>query len=485
MKSHCFGTDGRWYWQYGRPIPTLPFVSEVSAADLRVTGATSDGDSNTPRITIRTGNSTDAEITATVLAAVDAQLDNAIDLLGHLVAIPSMGGTEAEAEIQHVLAEILHSDGFDVDLWSMDLDDLTSQPDFPGMEVDRREAFGLLATLPGHAPELGLSLLVDGHVDVVPPGDRSAWTTDPFTLIRDQRGDVDALIGRGACDMKGGLVASIMAARALNSVGVKLAGDLLIAPVVGEEDGGLGTYDLMRRGITADACVIPEPTDLDIIPANGGALTFRLHVPGRAIHASRRTEGVSAITNFTSVLPALEALEQRRNADVDSLMSRWPLAYPVSIGTVHAGDWASTVPDLLVAEGRFGVALGEDPVSARAELESVIAEVNAADEFLRAHPITVEWWGGQFESGRSDNDYLIDLTRRAHYAAAPTRRHQQVYGAPYGSDLRFISKTMPVLQYGPGDAGAAHAPDEFISVESLLTSMRTYALMYVEHCHIL
>jgi acetylornithine deacetylase len=396
-----------------------------------------------------------------------------------------MGGTEAEAEIQHVLAELLHSEGFDVELWSMDLDDLTSQPDFPGMEVARREAFGLLATLPGHARELGLSLLVDGHVDVVPPGDRAAWTSDPFTLVRDERDGVDALIGRGACDMKGGLIASIMAARAVNSVGVKLAGDLLIAPVIGEEDGGLGTYDLMRRGITADACVIPEPTDLDIIPANGGALTFRLHVPGQAIHASRRTEGVSAITNFTSVLPALEALERRRNADVDSLMSRWPIAYPLSIGTVHAGDWASTVPDLLTAEGRFGVALDEDPAAARAELEAVIAQVNAEDAFLRVHPITVEWWGGQFESGRSNDDYLIDLTRRAHYAAAPQRRHQEVYGAPYGSDLRFISKKMPVLQYGPGDAGAAHAPDEFISVESLLTSMRTYALMYLEHCHIL
>ena len=353
------------------------------------------------------------------------------------------------------------------------------------MEVDRREAYGLIATLPGNASELGLSLLVDGHVDVVPPGDITAWTSDPFTLRRDQRNGVEALFGRGTCDMKGGLVASIMAARALQSVGVKLAGDLIIAPVIGEEDGGLGTYELMRRGVTADACVIPEPTDLDIIPANGGALTFRLHVPGQAIHASRRSEGVSAISNFASILPALEALESRRNANVDPLMSRWPIAYPLSIGTVHAGDWASTVPDLLIAEGRYGIALGEDPLSARAELEDTIAQINAQDAFLAKHPITVQWWGGQFQSGRSDGDYLIDLTRRAHFAAAPNRQHQQVYGAPYGSDLRFISPYMPVLQYGPGDASAAHAPDEFIEVESLLTSMRTLALMYLEHCHIL
>ena len=460
-------------------------MTEINSADIRIARDLKNAGTDAPQITIQTSDSRHAQITATVLTAVDAQLENAIELLGHLVAIPSMGGTDAEAEIQHVLAEILHSDGFDVDLWAMDLDDLTSQPDFPGMEVDRREAYGLIATLPGNASELGLSLLVDGHVDVVPPGDITAWTSDPFTLRRDQRNGVEALFGRGTCDMKGGLVASIMAARALQSVGVKLAGDLIIAPVIGEEDGGLGTYELMRRGVTADACVIPEPTDLDIIPANGGALTFRLHVPGQAIHASRRSEGVSAISNFASILPALEALESRRNANVDPLMSRWPIAYPLSIGTVHAGDWASTVPDLLIAEGRYGIALGEDPLSARAELEDTIAQINAQDAFLAKHPITVQWWGGQFQSGRSDDDYLIDLTRRAHFAAAPNRQHQQVYGAPYGSDLRFISPYMPVLQYGPGDASAAHAPDEFIEVESLLTSMRTLALMYLEHCHIL
>ena len=460
-------------------------MTEINSADIRIARDLKNAGTDAPQITIQTSDSRHAQITATVLTAVGAQLENAIELLGHLVAIPSMGGTDAEAEIQHVLAEILHSDGFDVDLWAMDLDDLTSQPDFPGMEVDRREAYGLIATLPGNASELGLSLLVDGHVDVVPPGDITAWTSDPFTLRRDQRNGVEALFGRGTCDMKGGLVASIMAARALQSVGVKLAGDLIIAPVIGEEDGGLGTYELMRRGVTADACVIPEPTDLDIIPANGGALTFRLHVPGQAIHASRRSEGVSAISNFASILPALEALESRRNANVDPLMSRWPIAYPLSIGTVHAGDWASTVPDLLIAEGRYGIALGEDPLSARAELEDTIAQINAQDAFLAKHPITVQWWGGQFQSGRSDDDYLIDLTRRAHFAAAPNRQHQQVYGAPYGSDLRFISPYMPVLQYGPGDASAAHAPDEFIEVESLLTSMRTLALMYLEHCHIL
>ena len=85
----------------------------------------------------------------------------------------------------------------------------------------------------------------------------------------------------------------------------------MIAAVLGEEDGGLGTYSTLARGWTADACVIPEPTGLDLVPANAGALTFRLVVPGKAAHASRRTEGVSSIEKFWPVFEALERLEAR------------------------------------------------------------------------------------------------------------------------------------------------------------------------------
>ena len=134
--------------------------------------------------------------------------------------------------------------------------------------------------------------------------------------------------------MKAGLVASIHAMDALRTSGVRLAGDVILASVQGEEDGGLGTFALLQRGWRADACVVAEPTELDVIPANSGSLTFRLRVPGQATHAARRTEGVSAIEKFWPVWQALVELEQRRHEVVDPLMSRWPLAHPLSIGTV-------------------------------------------------------------------------------------------------------------------------------------------------------
>ena len=103
-------------------------------------------------------------------------------------------------------------------------------------------------------------------------------------------------------------------------------GDVLLAPVSAEEDGGLGAFSLLQRGVRADACIICEPTGLDVIPANAGALTFRLRVPGKSAHASRRTEGVDPVERFVPIIAALREAEARRNRNVDPLMARWPLA---------------------------------------------------------------------------------------------------------------------------------------------------------------
>ena len=112
---------------------------------------------------------------------------------------------------------------------------------------------------------------------------------------------------------EGGLGRVALGRTAIRTSGVRLRGDLVLASVQGEEDGGLGTFAMLQRGWTADACVVPEPTELDIIPANSGALTFRLRVRGEATHAARRTDGVSAIEKFWPVWQALQALERRRH----------------------------------------------------------------------------------------------------------------------------------------------------------------------------
>ena len=288
-----------------------------------------------------------------VLHQVDRLSADLLEEAAALVRIPSVGGTAGEHEAQAEMARRLGADGLEVDHWLIDLAAIADRPGYPGVEVERSEAWGLVGRLAGSGG--GACLMLNGHIDVVPIGDPSAWTVDPFG--GELRGGM--LYGRGSCDMKAGLVAAHVAVRALQLAGVSLRGDVLLASVEGEEDGGLGTFALLERGWRADACVIAEPTQLDAIPANAGALTFRLHIRGRATHAARRTEGVSAVAKLWPVWRALEALEARRHESVDPLAARWDLAHPLSIGIVRAGDWPSSVPDLLVAEGRLGVAIGE------------------------------------------------------------------------------------------------------------------------------
>ncbi|WP_018155829.1 ArgE/DapE family deacylase [Demetria terragena] len=411
--------------------------------------------------------------------SVDEQTDEMLSFLVDLVRMPSIGGTDNENDCQAYLADVFAKEGLETDNWQIPVADLEAEEAFPGMEVERAEAWGLVGKLSGSGD--GRTLMLNGHLDVVPAGDLTTWTDkDPFS----GRVSGGNILGRGTCDMKAGLVAALWAVQAVRRAGVPLRGDLLLASVQGEEDGGLGTYATLRRGWRADACVIPEPTSLDLVPAAAGSLTFRLRVPGHATHASRRTAGVSALEKFWPLFAALEKLEQRRNASVDPLFARWELAYPISIGAVRCGDWASSVPDLLLAEGRLGVALGEDPAQARAALEETVADVCKADPWLRSNPATVEWWGGQFASGQlaADSD-LMPRVREAH-TSVTDGTPQEAWGAPYGSDLRLLTHLaqIPTLHYGPGDATLAHGPDESVPVDEVITCARALATLALDYC---
>ena len=352
--------------------------------------------------------------------------------------------------------------------------------EFPGVEVDRQEAWGLVARLPGTGD--GPALMLNGHIDVVPIGDPNAWVDPPFA-----GGTRDGHVyGRGACDMKAGLVASIHAMDALRTSGVRLAGDVILASVQGEEDGGLGTFALLQRGWRADACVVAEPTELDVIPANSGSLTFRLRVPGQATHAARRTEGVSAIEKFWPVWQALVELEQRRHEVVDPLMSRWRLAHPLSIGTVTAGDWASSVPTCSSPRGGWASPWARAwstpaPSSSRPSPTSTsvirgIASIPSSSSGGAGSSLP----DGCQPAATSSTEYAPPMRS----ARATRDDHQRVYGAPYGSDLRLLTGLggIPTVQYGPGDVRLAHGPRECVPIADIVTTARTLALLALDVC---
>lgn len=403
-----------------------------------------------------------------VLAQIDE--DGLLAILGALIAEPSVGGTPAELRVQRVAAGLLAARGLAVEQAELDLAALAAHPRFPGSEVARESALFVQGTLGAGA---GPRLVFNGHLDVVPAGDERAWRSPPWQASR-----IDGRVyGRGACDMKGGVAALIHAAEAIARAGVRLRGTLAVQTVVGEEDGGLGSFAAALRTPPADGALIAEPTELRPVLAQAGALTFRLRVEGRAAHGALRAEGHSALDAYLPLHQALYDLERRRNrAPAHPLMAALELPYPISVGMLRAGEWSSTVPEQLVAEGRYGLQVGETPAQARAALEQAVREAAARDPWLGQHPPALEWWGGQFESAEIDAQHPLVQTLRG--AMDDQGLPFAPAGVPYGSDMRLLQHIggTPALLCGPGDVRLAHQRDESVPVEQLLAAARLYAL---------
>jgi acetylornithine deacetylase len=257
----------------------------------------------------------------------------------------------------------------------------------------------------------------------------------------------------------------------------RLAGEVVAVFVPSEEDGGQGMLAAIRAGIVGDAAIITEPTALDVVVAHAGAITFRLTVPGRAAHASKRREGISALDNLMILVRALEADEAKRNAaETDPLMTALGLPYPTIIGTVSGGDWASTVMDRVVAEGRYGVKLGQTWRDAERDLRRCIERACAADAFLADNPASVELTGGRFSSARIASDHPL-VEGLAAAAESVTGRRPARLGEPYGADMRLLVNegSTPTVIYGPGDARVAHAADEHVALAEVVECARVLA----------
>lgn len=414
-----------------------------------------------------------------VAQAVDELRPELTTFLQEIVRIPSL--PNRETPVQERVAAKLRGLGLAVETLPTRFDDLAGHPAFDddGFSPDSR--VNVVARWPGTGKEGGQgSLLLNGHVDVVSPGDPALWDDDPWSgNLRDGR-----IFGRGSCDMKAGLTAGIFAIQALQRLGYRPARDLLLSSVIGEESGGVGALTTIVAGVRADAVVVLEPTNGAICPVQAGALTFRLTVQGRAAHGAAKSEGVSAIAKFLPIFQAIEELDLRRHRDYTNPTYPNPAnVAPISIGTVRGGEWHSTVPEAVVVEGRCGVFPGESPADVRALLAATIAEAAAADPWLATHPPRLEWFEGQFESCATPVDHPLLTT----LAAAHRQVHGNapaIEGVPYGADLRlFVNHAgMPGVLYGPGDVRLAHAANESVAVEEVMDAAKVAAGMVVKWC---
>lgn len=408
-----------------------------------------------------------------VIEAARAIGPEAVARLATLVRIPSVTGDEAPA--QRWMADAMAEAGLEVDVWCPELRELQVHPAFT--DVAGRDTAGrpnVVGRWKG--TDGGRSLILNGHVDVVDPGARERWRYDPWGGVVVE----DRLYGRGACDMKAGLLAALYAIEAVRRAGVRLRGDLVLESVVGEEEGGAGSLAALLRGYRADAVVIPEPSRLAVVPAAAGVALFRLTVEGLSAHGSMRERGVSALEKFVPLLQALQTLEAEVNREVaDPRFRRYALPLALNIHRVQAGGSQSMVPDRLVTEGRYGY-LGVSASEARRRFEARLKQAAQGDPWLAAHPPRVEWLGvGEPSEAPAA---LVEGLAAAYRRTAGTE--PVIEGVPYRSDMCILANAggLPTVIFGPGDIDRAHFPDEHVPLGEYRLAIEALATFIVDWC---
>ena len=229
--------------------------------------------------------------------------------------------------------------------------------------------------------------------------------------------------------------------------------------------------------------MITEPTSAQIITATAGALTFRIEVAGRSAHGSMRHGGRERRSR-RSCRSTRRCWRSRPSATATPTRgSSARCRTRSSVGMVQAGEWSSNVPDRLVAEGRFGVQIDEDPRLARARFEDVVTEVAVKDPWLRENRPVVTWPGGQFASGSTDADHPL-IGEMSSAVAATGGGPPPLAAGVYGSDLRLYTGIggIPTLHYGPGDIADAHAPLEKVDLDQLVQVTRALTVLALRRC---
>jgi acetylornithine deacetylase len=414
-------------------------------------------------------------IKAKIEIEIDRLRDEMIDSLAELVRIPSVVGNEGPA--QDFMRGQYEGLGLEVKTFEADKNKVGLHSAYvdSGLPFEGRpNVIGLLKGDPAKK-----SMILNGHVDVVSPEPVDQWQHDPWGAeIEDNR-----LYGRGAVDMKAGVIANLFALKALIQAGIEPSGDVMLQSVIEEEaGGGGGTLACLMEGCTADGMIIPEPFLRPVI-SHPGILYFRVKVKGLTAHAAHTQLGVNAIGKMIKVYEALVDLDLQRGATV-----KFPLYHKVegrschlNIGTLKAGDWVSTVAGFAEMACRISFIPGESMAETKNTVEQLIAAVAAADDWLKAHPPEVEWFGWQTEPWyQNPEDPFIKTVVPCFESVCGQKL--EICGATGGLDNRFsLYFGFPSICFGP-NGGNYHSFDEFVELESLVLTAKAVALATLEWC---
>lgn len=321
----------------------------------------------------------------------------------------------------------------------------------------------------------GKSLLFNGHIDTMPPGDLNKWVTNPFTpTLKDGK-----LYGLGTADMKSGLMASIMAIKLLKDSGYNLPGDVTITSVIDEEGGGNGTLATVLKGYKEDAAVVCEPSNKNLIVAHMGFIFFKVEVEGVSLHSGSKWKGINAIEKAIILIEALQDLEHQW-----LMKYKHPLLPPptLNIGVIEGGTAGSTVPDYC----SFNLCLHYLPNVM--DHRNIVEEITDAlmlramgDKWLESHPpkISIYQAGGAFEMDKSS-----PFVRVARESMEEIVKDVDCIGSTAGNDARLLHNigNMPTVIMGPGYLEQCHSPNEYVSLEQYFKFVKIYTNLILKWC---
>ncbi len=422
----------------------------------------------------------DAATLAAIRKAVDANWDREVAWLQQLVRFPSRRGKEGPC--QDWIAREFAGRGWSVDRYTLAEVDMSHLPGFsPVMDTDYSQAVQVVATV--RAPEQkGRSLILQGHVDVVPEGPAEMWTYPPYDpVIKD-----GWMNGRGSHDMKQGVAGMVFALDALRSMGLAPASDVYVQTVTEEECTGNGALSTLARGYRADAAILPEPTANAITRAYVGVMWFRLRVRGVPVHVARAQTGTNAIMSAFNLVQEIYRLVEQINEGAKTHPWFKDVPNPVKFnpGVIRGGDWGSSTPAWCEVDCRIGLLPGTDLATARQQVLDAVAKAAKNDGFMANNPPEVIWNGFQADG------YVLEPDSDAERVLAQV--HEQVFG----KKIEFRNSTgvadsrmyglyygIPGICYGPAGEGA-HAFDERAYLPNLKETTVALAAFIAEWCGI-
>jgi acetylornithine deacetylase len=418
-----------------------------------------------------------------IRAAAVASRDVIVRDLEELVRLPSYSpavGGPGERAVQEYLARAYASLGCRITRWEPDPARLHARfpavkasvqaPDFAGRP-------NLVALLPGAEPDADdrtAGVILNSHADTVPPGPEELWPHPPLDAVRaDGR-----IYGLGAADAKGCLVTFLGALRILDAAGIRLRRGVMVQSVVDEEAGGAGALACVERGYRAPLALVGEPTGLRVCPASRGSYSFTMTVAGRKSHPGSPWLGVNAVDKALQCIEALRAMQRR--LDRERMHPFWaplPLGHVWNIMAINTGPNARALPDRCTVNFGAGAVAGEDAATIHAFVAEALANATAADPWLREHPPEIVWSGLQMDAAATDPDHpAIEQMAEAGrslgiepglpvaFSAATDGRHLTNFGG------------VPCINFGPGDIGICHSPQESLPVDDLITGATWVAL---------